>query len=91
MLQPFGSANTAFSKAAHIANASSPICVTLAGIVTSDSSRQAKKAFSPIEVTPEPIERLSSRSHREKAELPISVTLSGMTMLCRLPQFSKVS
>ena len=56
----FGSANTAFSKAAHIANAYSPICVTRAGIVTSDSFQQAKKAFSPIEVTPEPIERLSS-------------------------------
>ena len=37
-----------------------PMSVTRAGIVTSDSFQQAKKAFSPIEVTPEPIERLSS-------------------------------
>lgn len=56
-----------------------PIDVTFPGMCnTPDKLVQPKKALSPIEFTPEPIEREVKPMQAEKAEEPIEVTVFGM-------------
>ena len=72
------SGTTASDSREHPLNASSPICVTLLGIVTAVRPMHFQNVKSPISVTLLGIVTAVSPVHPAKAPSPISITLLGI-------------
>src|SRR5665213_490091 len=67
-------------------NGSSPMFVTLSGIMTLAKLGQRKNAFAPMLAIPLARLTLVRLVQLSKAASPMLVTLSGIVMLVRLPQ-----